>query len=1019
MLERIEYAALGFETFHDDILAPCVVREVVELDVEVFQCEDHLKPNQVRERTFTPVQTGWRWGPVWSTAWFRLRGRVPQSMQNDSAILHFSAGTEALLWLDGIPRQGFDPYHHHARLDLAGTATADILIEAACNRPLGASLFWWEHAEEHGRWKEHAPGRLEQAALELHDPKAEEFCRAWMFAVRMMRTADESSGQANRLERGLRELKTEILGSDLAEGTDEHLKSLLELLESGFKSDSRCVTIGHAHIDTAWLWPISETKRKCLRTFATQLRNMEEWKDFRFLCSQPQQYAYVEEESPELFEEIRARVKEGRWEPFGAMWIEPDANIPSGESLIRQIVHGSEYFKRKFGAKAGQDALYLPDTFGFPASLPQICRQAGLETFITNKIAWCETNRFPHVTFEWKGIDGSSVLTHFTPGHNYNSSIMPQDFIDAEKRMLRSDGARCETWLQPYGWGDGGGGPDREQMSNARLAGLSAGMPEILHSSAREFCTILHDEYNAGGRDAVWDGELYLELHRGTYTTHARLKASNRQAENELREIEALEFLNRASPSPESPRSSWLDEAWKTVLLNQFHDILPGSSIESVYTKAHEDLDRLHGSCRDILEEQLRTLAGTLDTRRVGQPILVWNPASSEVDAVVDTDGGTAFVSKIPPLGIKIIDMEDPETPKNAVQTSGQRLENGLTGFEIDATGRVCELHSRGVLIPVERPLNTLVLHSDRPRRWQAWDLDRDYTDHREEQVGPADQVAVVESSDHRGVIEIRRSLGEKSHISQRYVLEANSPVIRIETHLDWQEEHRILRAEFIPEIRSRFATHGIQFGCIQRPTHANTSWEQAAFEIPGHLWMDLAQPGRGLAILDDGSRLGRSCKASRMGLSLVRATEFPDPKADRGVHTFAYGIMPHLGDWRTEGVFEQAERFGRKPRIMTAHAQTAGSRQDGWSTLPQFNETDGIEISACKRAENGNGWVVRLVEIKGAAKKVRLPIPEGMTHVEEVDLLEANRPDSGLVPENGAFSFTMNPFQIRTLRFH
>ena len=440
MLDRIEYAALGFETFHDDVLAPARVRKRMELDVEVYQCQEHLKPDQLEAHTFTPVMPGWRWGPIWSTAWFRLRGDVPSELQSAESVLHFSSGTEALLWQEGVPRQGFDPYHHHTGLDLRGKESVEFLIEAACNRPLGASLFWWEHAEEHGRWEEETPGRLEQAALELHDPIAVEFCQAWMFAVRMMRTADEASGQANRLEHGLRELKKAILQDQTADKLHQYLDQLQSLLSDGSKTDSRCVAIGHAHIDTAWLWPLSETRRKCLRTFASQLRNLERWDGFRFLCSQPQQYSFIEEDSPKLFDEIRARVEEGRWEPFGAMWIEPDANIPSGESLIRQIMHGTGYFKDRFGKRAEQDALYLPDTFGFPASLPQICRLAGLETFITNKIAWCETNQFPHVTFDWKGIDGSTVLTHFTPGHNYNSSIMPVDFIEAEKRMHRADG---------------------------------------------------------------------------------------------------------------------------------------------------------------------------------------------------------------------------------------------------------------------------------------------------------------------------------------------------------------------------------------------------------------------------------------------------------------------------------------------------------------------------------------------------------------------------------------------------
>lgn len=1017
MLDRIEYAALGFETFHDDILAPARVRNRVELDVEVYQCQEHLKPDQIHARTFTPVKTGWRWGPIWSTAWFRLRGEVPSELQSDESVLHFSSGTEALLWQNGVPRQGFDPYHHHTGLDLKETDSVEFLIEAACNRPLGASLFWWEHEEEHGRWKEETPGRLEQAALELHDPVVVEFCRTWMFAVRMMRTADESSGQSNRLENGLRELKKKILRDGNVGKIEQYLGQLESLVSEGSKTESRCVAIGHAHIDTAWLWPLSETRRKCLRTFASQLRNLERWDDFRFLCSQPQQYAFIEEDSPELFNEIRSRVEEGRWEPFGAMWIEPDANIPSGESLIRQIMHGTGYFRDRFGKHAEQDALYLPDTFGFPASLPQICRLAGLETFITNKIAWCETNRFPHVTFDWKGIDGSTVLTHFTPGHNYNSSIMPVDFIEAEKRMLRADGARCRTWLQPYGWGDGGGGPDAEQMTNARLGESAAGLPEVLHSSAREFCRMIHDEFEQSGRTARWDGELYLELHRGTYTTHARLKASNRKAECELREIEALEFLNRVHGSAESGRREWLDASWKTVLLNQFHDIIPGSSISEVYDQAHEDLDRLHGSCCDVLEDELRLLVSAVDTGSITRPVLVWNPASSRCSRVVETDSGSAFVKDLPPLGIRIIDLNQPEQPDQPVQPEGQGFDNGITAFEIDASGRISALKTHGTELPIDEPLNTLVLHSDRPRRWQAWDLDRDYTDHREEQSNDAEEIRVIESTELRGIIECTRSLGRSSRISQRYVLEADSPVLRIETHLDWQEENTILRAEFMPAIRSRFATHGIQFGCIERPTHENTSWEKAAFEVPGHLWMDLSQPGRGLAVLDDGSRLGRSCRENRMGLSLVRATCFPDPQADRGLHQFTYGLMPHDGDWRRAGVFDEAERLLRRPRTMTAPADAGGTHSDQWSCLPELSGMEGVEISACKKAEDGNGWIIRLVEHRGGCGTIRFSIPDQISTVQEVDLLEAGRVDSGLKIGRGYGSLTMNPFQIRTLR--
>jgi alpha-mannosidase len=1016
MLGDIDYAALGFETFHDEVLAPLCVQDSFQLDVALHQCSEHIRPGEAATRRFEAVELGHRWGPVWSTGWFRLRGDVPESMRGKGLTLHFSSGTEALLWRDGAPDHGLDPYHHHAPLGVPEGETLELLIEAACNRPLGASMFWWEHGEEHGRWKEDRPGRLDAAELQVRNPLAERFSRSWMFATRLMRTAGPREETAHRLDSGLRALRSRLLALDTIEITDALVDELDALLADGARRPTTCVALGHAHIDTAWLWPIAETRRKCLRTFATQLRNLERHPEFRFLCSQPQQYAYVEEDSPELFERITARVHDGRWEAAGAMWIEPDANIPSGESLIRQIVHGTRYWKDRFGESAPQEFLYLPDTFGFPASLPQICRLAGLETFITNKIAWSETNRFPHVTFNWRGIDGTEVLSHFTPGHNYNSSIMPQDFVDAEERLLEQDGTRATTWLQPYGWGDGGGGPDEEQIMNAELAGRSAAMPTVDACSATEFCRRLHAEFDTES-PPVWDGELYLELHRGTYTTHARLKASNRRAERELREIEIL------ASSPELAESEvvdelrpWLDTTWKTVLLNQFHDILPGSSIASVYTEAHQQLDAVHLDCTHQIEEAIRRIETRLDTGSFRRPLLVWNPSSTERDAVVDSDSGPRLAKAVPGLGIRILDLDLEDAVEHPVQVTERTLSNGVVAVELDEHGRICRLESIADSVRFDEPMNTLVLHPDRPRRWEAWDLDRDYTDVSLPQVDEPATITIDEEHPLRGSIQVERKIGRSSSIVQRYVLEAGSKVVRIETDLDWQEEHAILRAECAPDIRSRLATYGIQFGTIERPTHVNTSWEKAAFEVPGHLWMDLSEPGRGLAVIDDGSRFGRSCRENVMGLSLVRATSFPDPDADRGRHTFAYGLMPHGGDWRRAGVDEEAESFGTRMRSVPAPAGASGPIKDGWSAIPVASTGTSIEIAACKPAESGAGMVLRVVERRGGRGTVRITLPEGCETARAVDLHENPLEEEALEPRDGVVDISLDPYQIRTI---
>ena len=814
MLEKLEYAALGFETFHDEVLAPLIVLESAPLKVSVFQCKEHLRPGNVQDKDFQPVETGWRWGPIWSTAWFKLEGTIPRSMNGHALTLHFSSGTEALLWKDDTPWHGFDPYHLHAPVGRPYGNDASFLVEAACNRPLGASLFWWEHGEEHARWREKEPGRLEHAELQVRDETIERFCATWMFIVRMIRTMDETTALGHALVDGLRGIKKELLQGDPSRLIPRMMRPIEELMGRGAKGPSRCIAIGHAHIDTAWLWTLDETRRKCLRTFATQLRNLERFPGFRFLCSQPQQYAFIEEESPELFEQITRQVRGGRWEPFGAMWVEPDANIPSGESLIRQILHGTAYFKDRFGSSAPQEALYLPDTFGFPASLPQICRLSGLKTFITNKIAWSETNRFPHVTFNWRGIDGSDVLTHLTPGHNYNSSIMPQDFVDAESRLIESDGVRCRSWLQPYGWGDGGGGPDTEQIRNVEFGARMAALPAVESISATRFCRELAEEFADAPEKPVWDGELYLELHRGTYTSHARLKAANRKAERDLRVIEALavaeELECRGFMKEMTP---WLDSTWKTVLLNQFHDILPGSSIQEVNEQAHEQLDRVHLDCEKMIDDAMQRIAMRLDTRGMKRPQLTWNPSSTSRSGVIDSDSGQRLVEDIPPLGFKVIDLQEMPEPSNPVEGTAGSLDNGLVGVDIDATGRISGMRLRGEPIPCNQPLNTLVLHSDRPRRWEAWDIDRDHDDHCELQVHDAERITLAEESMLRSVIECEKRIGACSRILQRYVLEAGSPVIRIETILDWHEDHMLLRALFQPAVRSRFATYGIQFG--------------------------------------------------------------------------------------------------------------------------------------------------------------------------------------------------------------
>ncbi|MDA1025131.1 MAG: glycosyl hydrolase-related protein [Planctomycetota bacterium] len=1039
MLPDLEYAALRFETFADEVLRPVATPVMSPLEITVAQFEGrptHDEISSLPDDEFARVETGWRWGPVWSTAWFRLKGDLPESMTGRAVHLRFDSGTEALLWRDGAPFHGFDFNRDRAPLfdSAEHGGSVDLLVEAACNMPLGISTFWWDHPELHARWKEMKPGRLAAAELVVYDDLAWRFVEAWDLARRTLLVQPTSSPRAHRLEAGLREILGTIPAHDprpAMEARYDDLKILLRGNGPASGTGTTSIAVGHAHIDTAWLWPIAETRRKCLRTFATVDRIMERSPNFRFLCSQAQQYQWVREDSPRLFERIATRVREGRWEPGGAMWIEPDCNAPSGESFIRQILHGTGWWRDAFGSDAPQRHLYLPDTFGFPASMPQIIRGAGLDTFITNKISWCERNKFPHVSFDWVGIDGTSVLTHLTPGHNYNSSILPADLQFAERNVTELDHAAMPTWLQPYGFGDGGGGPTVEQTERIELMAEGVeGLPAVEFGRADDFCGRLHDEaaeLRAAGRaPAKWDGELYLELHRGTYTSHQWLKQANAEAESALR---AIELIGCGTPDATTASTAALrerlDATWKLVLLNQFHDILPGSSIPEVYVDVRAQYESIRSVCKVELDAGLDRWSASLDATGFDQPVLIMNPASTPRGGVVNLGGELLPVDLVPAAGGMLVDASRLHAVEPVV-VEERLMRNGRVEVAFDESGRVIELRraggesvngrdERGLV----RPLNRFRLYEDRPRRWDAWDLDRDYHEKFEEILSDAARHAVIDSGPFRGAIEFEHAIGRSSRLVVRYVLDAGADRLDVQLLVDWQEDRTLLRAEFPTGIRARSATFGIPFGAIERATHRNTSWEEARFEVPGRRWMDLSQPGLGLAVLDAGI-VGRNAHQSTLGLSLLRSPGFPDPTCDRGTHRLAYALMPHCGDRFAAGVDAEAEAFAEPlvVRRLKSGEASAGGVDRIRPIVIEIGGAAAVEIVALKPAEDGDGVVLRIVEKHGGSGTATIRVP-GWGDPAPVDLRERPvNPDAKFeVRADGGFELPLRPFGIESIR--
>ena len=985
-MHRHEYDDVRFRVFHDEVLSPAVVIAQSLCDVAVWQTTDHVTADEAISATFQQVPIGWRWGPVWSTAWFQVRGSVPDG--DGTPALSFSSGTEALLWQNGTPWHGLDANHDLVVLPQGGQQ--EFLIEAACNLPLGVSTFWWDEVEVQARWKEALPGRLEHAACVRIDESMQTLCRRWTFVRLLAQSLPRDSDVAQRLSDALHEAMALIPDTDPRSGVDDALSILECGIHSGAPSGYRCTAIGHAHIDTAWLWTLDETRRKCARTFATMLRLMERRDAFVFLCSQTQQYAWMESAYPKLFAGIADRVQEGRWQADGGMWIEPDCLVPSGESLIRQILQAHQWWTERFGDAGEQRLLYLPDTFGFAASLPQIARHAGLDTFITNKIAWNETNHFPHVSFTWRGIDGTDIVSHMTPGHNYNSRNEPNDLLAAQRNITEQDHGRVGDWLHPFGFGDGGGGPTEAQIDRVQDSADAANLPRTQFDSIDAFCDRLHD----AGDLPVWDGELYLEMHRGIYTSQAWLKRANLQLEESLRVAELV------SPTTDDT-VSLLDASWKTLLLHQFHDILPGSSIAAVYDQARDDMAATQ-DCVDALVD-----------RELGNGEAIFNPASTPRSGVVQVGDELRWADGIPPLASGI---STPRLPASVrpVECDDMAMDNGLVSFRVSGCGCIKQLRCCDTPLDVATDasgwhmrLSELRLYEDRPRQWDAWNLDHDYQDKPIPLDRPTD-IRVVESSPLRAVIEVHRSIGDNSRGVLRYSLDAGARRVNVHATIDWHEDHRVLRANFPTSIRARTATCGIQFGCLERPTHRNTSWEQAQFEVPGHRWTDLSEPGRGLAVLDR-AIYGRSIHHGTLGLTLLRASGFPDPNADRGTHQLHWALMPHIGDWRYAGVDAEAETLTRPLRERTS----GRGAPFGLETIGPV----AVEIAAVKPTQRGGARVIRLVEKHGGHGTAVLRFPVGVGAVVLCDGLERPLGTEAVVRDGGVVRVGLRPFGIVSIR--
>ncbi len=945
---------------------------------------------------------------------------------------------ETLVYIDGQPYAACDRHHQEIRLRPSWA-------DGQAHR---LALHGWTGLG--GSWNHETLSRLVMrpcfaAQVDVSTRRLQVLGRVSLETARALdENAPARGALLNALNAAFNRLDTrEPFGEAFYASVPEALACLEDgVRRAGAPLESGLAATGHAHIDVAWLWTLDQTRRKAGRTFHTVLRLMEQFPDYHFTQSQPQLYEFIRRDYPAAFEQIRARVAEGRWEPTGGMWVEADCNLSGAESLARQFLLGRSFFRQHFGAGAESPVLWLPDVFGYAWALPQLIKQAGLEYFFTIKLGWNQYNRIPYDSFWWQGLDGTRVLTHFSTApedlqsgsSTYNAPATPASALGAwhsfQQKELQSE------VLMAYGYGDGGGGPTREMVENLEVMAHFPGLPQARQRPVGAFFRDL--EQQAGPQLPTWNGELYLELHRGTYTTQSRNKRANRKSEFLLHDVEFLASLaSLLDPSYAYPAETFR-QAWRLVCLNQFHDIIPGSSIGPVYQESlrqYAEIARLGDGAR---QAALASLAAS-----AGGDLLIANPTSfarrdlaffpgewsgglaraGRELALQAVEGGVLIdAGELPPYSLTPLQRTPGPAPQpDLLAADHLLLENAHLRAQFNQNGELVQLFDKDnqrEVLPEGAVGNQLQAFEDRPKAWDAWDIDI-YYDDKLYLAEPGAEIRRVEAGPLRQALEFRRTLLH-SQVIQRVSLAHNAARLDFETRVDWRERHILLKVAFPVDILAPAATYEIQWGSVQRPTHRNTSWDWARFETCAHKWVDLSEGGYGVSLLND-CKYGHDIQGNVLRLSLLRSPTVPDPEADQGEQRFTYSLLPHAGGWE-EVTAAQAYALN-DPLIVYRPSEgrpTAGRPSEGRTVTG--SPTPLVQVSApnliietVKRAEDGRGLVVRLYESQRRRGAATLTAAFPLAGAQHTNLLEETQ---SILPVQGCqVQFTYRPFEIITLR--
>lgn len=973
-----------------DFLKEKVYTKIAPITIEAWKTKEPVVFADRTSGEHSVLKEGDQWGELWECAWMHITGKVPAEAKGKKVVLRVDLSGEGCVYnKDGYPIKGITTFVSDFERPL-GMPVKRIIDVTECSNGDEEFEFWIDAGcnDLFGHLADR--GTLRQAEIATCDTTIREFYYDYKYLVMLIDTLDQNSTIRNQVEYTLYNVATHADVEDM-ESVKSAIGQLRYHLDMKNEDESFMLSaVGHAHIDLAWLWPIRETKRKGVRTFSTVLRMMEKYPDYVFGASQPQLYQWVKDAEPGMYEEIKQRVKEGRWECQGAMWVEPDTNVSGSEALVRQVVYGKKFFKQEFDKD--MKILWLPDVFGYSAALPQILKKSEVPYFMTIKLSWNEHNTFPHHTFVWQGIDGSEVLAHMPPEGTYNSGAMPNSLRKAENNFKDKDVSNEALLL--FGIGDGGGGPSTDHLEYLSREKSLAGLPKTTQQPAINFFERINEDRD---KYAKWVGELYLEKHQGTYTTQADNKKYNRLMEFALRDCEFSCSMAKAYAGFDYPQDE-IEEIWKEVLLYQFHDILPGSSIKRVYDESVARYKEMYEQVVGIANKANAAIAEKLGISK--NDTVVFNTLGFERTEIVETANGPKEVT-IPAYGWAVVD--NGATPKaSKVNAKDGVLENDYIRAEFTKDGSIVSVYDkvadREVLNKDYKGDNNLVIYED---KGDCWDIPFTYRDKAPQKLAASS----MKMEDNSLVFEYEYN---ESKFTQKVTLADDAKKLVFDVSADWQETFKMLRGVYPVDINTNQANCNIQFGHLSRPTHRNTSWDYAKIEICAHKWVDLSEKGYGVAIINN-SKYGHSVWDNALEIDLLRAQMYPGENADKGQHAFSYELFIHDGDLLK--VTEESYKFNVKPMVANGTASADTTVKSG-----KFFEidSDNVLIEAVKLAEDKSGFVLRLYECNGQRTKANIKV-NGMKTAELTTMIENKLED--LAVNDESVSLTFKPFEIHTIK--